>query len=376
VDDDAIRNLQLEEFDGLMRFLERCYGASPGWFEREHPHRYRPTAEMCATAYVIERSGQIVSHVGLYPIEVIVHGISISIGGIGAVGTLPSARGEGYMTKLLCHVIHVMREQGYPLSWLGGDRQRYNAFGWERAGVTYDLKFSRRSLDRTGVEPVPVEARFPADAVDIVERFQRLAVCHVRRPNLALQLRKEELRIVTAEDGYAIVQGSLFGPLSILELVSASGQESGMIRALLDWTGRSEISWEIPAWEGERLARLMPCVKQWRAGGWQMYRVVDLTRLLALVKPILCRRAAPLRDFGLSIGIREHDRTDVATLCVRDGHVEVIPGRNAEQYVGWSSVEAARLLLGGPPIGAESEIPAELAALLPIPVHVPGLDHI
>ena len=278
------------------------------------------------------------------------------------------------MTQLLYHVIDEMRAQGYALSWLGGDRQRYNAFGWERGGLAYNLTFSRRALDWAGVESVPIEARYPIDALDIVERLQSLPACHARRLDLALQLRKDGLRVWVSEDGYAIVRGRLFASLYILELVSASGREAGMIRALLDWTDRGEISWVLPASDRERLARVMPCVSHWRAGGWDMYRIVDLTRLLRGTAPIVARQAVPLRDFSQSIGIREHDRTDVATITVRDGNVQVLPGRDAEHYVEWTAVDAVRALLGGPPVAPG--IPPDLAALLPLPVYVPQLDHV
>jgi predicted N-acetyltransferase YhbS len=371
---EVVRNLRIEEYDAFMRFLERSYGFSPGAFERFAPHLYRPSEEMCAASYVVEDEDRIVSHVGLYPIEVVVDGVSIRIGGIGGVGTLPTERGKGHMTRLLYHAIDEMRAQGYPLSWLAGDRQRYNTFGWERAGMACECRFSRRSLDRAGVELVPIEGRFPEDALAAIERLQSLPACHARRPHLARQLQKSGLRVWTAEDGYALVHGTDWGPLSILELVSASGREVGMVRALLDWTGRSEISWEIPAGDGERLARVMPCVAHWGVGGWDMYRVVDVVKLLRAYLPLLSRRAAPLRDFELAIGIREHDRTDLATIAVREGDFQVYAGRHAERHVEWPSVEVVRVLLGGPSVA--TVVPDELGALLPLPVYVPHLDHV
>jgi hypothetical protein len=66
----------------------------------------------------------------------------------------------------------------------------------------------------------------------------------------------------------------------------------------------------------------------------------------------------------------------VATIRVRDGEVEVARGRHADSTVEWSSVEAARVLLGGPPVGLEAGVPAGLAALLPIPVYLPSLDYV
>jgi len=371
----VIRHLQVDEYETFMRFVERCFGASPGAFERWYPHIYQPSEAFCSTAYVVERAGEIVSHVGLYPIEVVLHGVTVRIGGIGAVCTSASARGEGHMTGLLYRVIEEMREQGYPLSWLGGDRQRYNAFGWECVGADYELTFSKRSLERLDVEAVELTARFLEQVCDVVERLQPLQVCHAVRSNLGQQLLAEGRRAWTAQDGYALLKDG-WGQTSISELVSTSGREMGMIRSLLDWTDRDELTWRLPASDYERLARLMPGAAGWRLGDWQMYRIVDLVQLLELFLPLLSSRAKWLRDGALSIGIREHDRTDTATLIVQDGVVEVVPGRSADRYVEWSPVEAARVLLGGPAVPDASEYHGMLATLFPLPVFVPGLDHV
>jgi hypothetical protein len=219
--------------------------------------------------------------------------------------------------------------------------------------------------------------------LDWIERLQPTLVCHARRPYLPLQLRKGGLRVWTAEDGYAIVRGSEWGPLSISELVSASGREMATVRALLDWTDRDDIRWNLSAWDGERLARLMPGVSHWRLVDWQMWRINDLAQVLTLARPILRKRATALRDFELAIGVREHDRTPVAgedrtvtTLAVHDGEVEIARGRHVKHTIEWSAVEAARAVLGGPPVGSEAEMPAGLRALLPIPMYLPALDHV
>jgi hypothetical protein len=42
-----IRTLHIEEFEKLMRFIERAFGHSVGFFQRVYPHPYRPTQEAC-----------------------------------------------------------------------------------------------------------------------------------------------------------------------------------------------------------------------------------------------------------------------------------------------------------------------------------------
>lgn len=371
-----IRHVRVNEFDAFMRYVEQAFGHSKAFFQRAYPHMYQPTEESMSWAYVIEEEGEIVSHVGLYPIETVTAGVQLAIGGIGAVSTAPKARGKGYMTKLLTHIVDEMRRIGYPVSWLGGDRQRYNTFGWEMASPVYDLIFSQRSLDWLGVEPAAVEEVLPEEALATVERLQSEPACHAIRPHLDQQIQKMDLRFWVAEDGYAILQGQARQHLRILELVSTSGNEIGMIRAILDWNFGQNAHWTLSMWDQARASRLMHYAAYWSSGNSDMYRINDLTALLQSASDYLTTKAAAVRDFAVAVGIQEHDRTTATTISVQDGEVTIQAGNHTEEYVELPVVDAARLFFGGPPIVQQSDLPQALLALLPIPVYVLPLDHV
>ena len=57
-------------------------------------------------------------------------------------------------------------------------------------------------------------------------------------------------------------------------------------------------------------------------------------------------------------------------------HVRVKAGRDSARVIELTSITAARLLLGGPAVGDSSQIPSQLAALLPIPVYTPPLSDV
>jgi predicted N-acetyltransferase YhbS len=371
-----IRHPRVDEFDVLMRYVERAFGHSKAFFQRAYPHLYQPTEEAMQWAYVIDEGGKIVSHVGVYPIESVTAGVHFTIGGIGAVSTAPEARGKGYMTQIMNHVVHEMRRLGYPVSWLGGDRQRYNTFGWEMASPVYDLSFSGRSLKWHGVTPVEIEEVLPEEALATIERCQSQQACHTHRPNLALQLQAMDLRFWVAEEGYAILAGQERQRLRILELVSTTGHEAGMIRALLDWNFGERANWSLSMWDTARLGRLMPYASYWSGGNSAMYRVNDLTRVLVGAGSYLNARAQGVRDFSMAVGVKESDRTTVTTLTVEGGAVEVQAGRHGSTYVELSDVEVTRLVFGGPPVSMQSELPAALTALFPVPCYVMPLDHV
>jgi predicted N-acetyltransferase YhbS len=371
-----IRHVRAEEFEDFMRYVERAFGHSKAFFERAYPHLYQPTETALEWAYIVDENGKIVSHVGLYPIETVTAGVPLSIGGIGAVSTTPAARGKGYMTQLLNHVIDEMRRIGYPVSWLGGDRQRYNTFGWELASPVYRLDFSQRSLRWHNVDPVAVQEVLPEEAIEALRRYQTLPACHTTRPNLARQMQKMDLRFWVAEDGYAILGGQGRGHIHILELVSASGREAGMIRAMLEWNFGDRASWELSMWDETRLARLLPVTSYWSGSSTTMYRINDLAQLLLGAQDFLNTRAAALRDFDVTLRIKERDRTTATTLTVENGTVHIEPGGAASSSVELDPVEAARLLLGGPSTQMQPTLPLGLAALLPVPAYVLPFDHV
>jgi hypothetical protein len=213
-----------------------------------------------------------------------------------------------------------------------------------------------------------------------VQELGQTLVCRAIRADLAAQLHKPDLSIWTAQNGYALIGGRPWGSLHVVELVSTTGQEASILRAILDWTDRGEIRWRLPACDEQRLARLMPYVDHWHKGSWDMWRIVDLAQALTLAQPILQQRAAAVRDLELAIGMAEHDQTQVSTLKVRDGEVQVSPGRQADAYYEWPVVDMARLLIGGPPVARPQGMPealwAGLRALLPIPAFLPPLDHV
>jgi GNAT superfamily N-acetyltransferase len=359
-----------------MRFMERAYGHSRDFFPRFYGHLYQPTPEACSNCYVIEESGRIVSHVGLFPVRVVAAGVRLTLGGIGGVATLPHARGKGYMTRLLRHAIDEMRARGYPASWLGGDRQRYNTFGWEMAGRAYQLTFSRRSLSWHDVVPAAIEEVLPAEARPVIAVYQDRSACHAQRLDLPALLRRQDLRFWLADDGYVIAVGQARDHVKIIELVSASGNEAGLLRAVLDWNFADDVTWEISAWEHGRLARVMPCAVGWRMQEHGMYRINDLTALLTAALPFLTQRAAGLRDASVTLRLHEHDRITETTLSVRDDSVQIHAGQRAARIIELSLIDAARLIFGGPAPAGLDRVPTSIRALFPIPIYVPYVDRV
>lgn len=371
-----LRKLHLEEFDAFMRYLERAFGHSKEFFLRRYPHVYRPTEETCSWTYVILENGKIMSHVGLYPIETRTCGLPLVVGGIGGVSTAPEARGKGYMTRLLNHVIHEMRRTGYPVSWLSGDRQRYGNFGWDYAAPAHTLQFTRRSLEWNKIEAVELDEVMGYEALETVRQHYQNQDCYTRRPHLERYLERTDLRFFIADDGYGVLVGQERHHIRVLECVSTSGNELGYLKALLDWNYGEQVDWTLSRWDKAKLTRLLPAVAYSTMRYSGLYRINDLTGLLLAAKPTLETKASALRDFDISIGIAEQDRTQITTIAVNGGKLSILPGGHNKTYVEVTPTSATRLLLGGLPIPEIKIFPQGLRALLPVPVYIMPWDEV
>ncbi len=368
-----IRCLKLEEWDVFMRFLERCYGHSRNYFPHYYPQLYRREEEALSSFIVAEEDGKIVSHVGLFPLELVSLGTRVTAGGIGGVATLPEERNKGYMSMLLKHAGSVMKRKGLPLSVLWGDRQRYYPFGWDIAGVKYLLTITTRSLERAGVKPVAVEEVSPEDAISKVESIHSSLKMRVERKNHILTLKKQGVRIWLANEGYVISSGEI-GPPKILEVVSKEGREPELVMGVMERCFGDSASVEVNAFDVERLERLLNAASYWEIVPEGLFRIIDVTSLLKAFEKVLSSRAEMLKDCELSLGLKLGDNVDTTTIFVNNGRVNVEKGRLSKNYVELDEREAVRIFLGGTPPNIKKL--GELSMLLPLPVHVPSLDHV
>ena len=372
---ETIRTLRLEEFDSFMRFLERSYGYRRDWNDRHAPHLLRPEPEFLDRWLVVESEGRVVSAVGAYPLALIAGPARVMTGGIGDVGTLPGERGKGYMSRLLEATIDRMRERGWPLSALWGDRQRYGSFGWETCGLAWILTLNRRSLERNGIRPAEVEE---ADARDpeVVARVRELHATlpfRVERPFLHLQLPAGNARIFLGSDGYLISTTEYSGNPNVVEVASPTGREAELILGAMDWTcgGAAEV-WLGPD-EGERAERLARVMNHWRAVTQGMFRIIDWPGVLEALRPLLEQRAAGLAGFRTCLGCRWREEVQWATI-EWDGAAISLEAKRQPDGVEVELPLLTAMLLGGPHAAPMQLGP--LGRLLPVPLHIPPLDHV
>lgn len=369
-----IRTLRTDEYESLHRVLERSFGHSTGWFQRHLPALARHDDEALQWSLVGLSGGQIVAHVGVYPLPLVIGGCPVMAGGIGNVATLPEARGKGYMSRLLHAAIEHMDKQRWPVSVLWGDRRRYGNFGWERAGSSLHLTVPRSYLANTVRAHVRETVQFDAETIAVLKRHYEHMPYRVERPDFSRKLTKAGTRLFTSDAGYAIVRGEQGGNQTVIEVASATGEEPELVAGVLDYTFGSTANVVTEAAPSVRLERLLGMASSWTSQAMGMFRLNDWPALMHTMRPYLEEKVKQAMPFAVAIGMNRGDDVVYVTVTWDGRRLHVEEGRQADLTAVWDEGQLVRVVLGGAAATADALGPAQL--LFPIPFFIPQLDYV
>ena len=144
-----VRRLTEAEFEPEVDFINLVFSQNsvPHNFKRLCPRWIRP--ELTGYNIAALRDGRIRSLVMAAPAEVHIAGHTLKAVGIGNVSTHLDERRTGLMQMCMTRTIDEMKEQNVDFSFLGGLRQRYNFFGYERCGYRFGFTLYIRNLRMT-----------------------------------------------------------------------------------------------------------------------------------------------------------------------------------------------------------------------------------
>jgi predicted N-acetyltransferase YhbS len=231
------------------------------------PKLYRREYFMQGRHYTARENGKIRAVVGAYPLCLNVLGTALPGRGIGMVSVHPYARSRGYMRTLMEMALADMRRDGIVFSCLGGQRQRYEYFGFTPAGQQAVFECRRTNIRHAlGKDPGPAFSirrlqEGDKELEDIYLFHQSKAARFEReRAKLfdTLSTWKTRVFALSDENGFAgyLVYNSADNTISELNLTNPAG----MIRAIgcfLNHLGKTndwdQVSVNVLPWETEKL---------------------------------------------------------------------------------------------------------------------------
>ena len=379
---EEIRWARASEYDELMTFLDRAFG-----FEKEEdkfinllPKLYKKEYEPCSNNIVLCDENGISGAVGLYPFYYNVAGERLRGVCLGNVASAPEARSRGYMSKMMKRSIDEIDSSGADFAVLGGQRQRYERFGFYQ--VTSDLIFT---FNKANVKYRLAQARVPSLSIkEVSERdewildgiyalFNTLEVRAERERerlyDILLSWRKKLFAVLDGERfvGYYLESGSGVHELTLSE----EKYFYPLIAAYVD--EHSSMKIHFPPYDRNLIRLASAVAEQTCSETWEMFRISRFAETAgAFLK--LAAKQRELSD-GELVLLVHHERSDERfELSVKDGRVKVNPNTKKYPMLELNEAEASSLLFSNIS-ETRDHLPVEVRDWLPLPLSLRRADH-
>ncbi|MDR3345146.1 MAG: GNAT family N-acetyltransferase [Oscillospiraceae bacterium] len=370
----------------LLRFLDKVFTrlrvrAVPYFLPllpKLYKHDYRP----CQNNIVIRDEKGLRAAVGLYMLTYVCGGETLLAGGIGNVAVGKKFRGMGYMKELMGEALSICSERGADFMVLGGKRQRYNYFGYERVGALYEYRVTatniRHVLGGGDAQGFSVH-RLRKDDTEYLAKIYALrqnAPVHVDCKEDALY---DTLRswfakpYVLLDDGsfagYFIVNrsGSVIEELRLLDSAKFPQTVSVIFQEL--W--RSKLKFDFSPAETEANAFFRSLCEDANIRTPESYLILNYRRVLEVLMQEQNNRA-PLVDGAFTLHINGFAGEENLRIAADDGQISVTQ-TDAPPDAALEHLAATRVLFD--PLSPERDaLPPIARAWFPVPLFFPNAD--
>jgi len=143
-----LRKLNANDYDALMEVLNITFAKfhqHPMDFLSELPKMWIKDDKHMGYHTGVFEDGKLVAVGGVYPLPVKIGQTSLLFATTGNMATLPEYEGRGYFNSIFSAMMKEVEENGFDGARLGGLRQRYARFGYEPAGLAYNVNFTENN---------------------------------------------------------------------------------------------------------------------------------------------------------------------------------------------------------------------------------------
>lgn len=301
------------------------YDHEPHEFKRLVPKVYADDAEDTGmTHYMAVEDGRIKAVVSHRVMEEKIGGEILHYGLIGAVSVHPYARGKGYMKTLINMAMADARRDGMDVLVLGGQRQRYAYFGFERVGTNYQYTLNKNNI-RHCLKDVDTDGiAFEKMDVPDAAALDRIKELYERRPAHGVRPREQLFHImrnwasalrVIKKDGGMI--GYVYGNMTELVLEDDSLLPA-VTKAWFEQVSADPLSICVPLYEKAQCAFFTRICERMSVLPVDMICVLNWQRMLQVMLQFK-HRFTPLQDGTAELAIEGE------AFCIRvaDGGVRV-----------------------------------------------------
>ncbi|MGI5894605.1 MAG: GNAT family N-acetyltransferase [Candidatus Merdivicinus sp.] len=310
------RKATAAEYEDLIDFANMVFKTD---FAALLPKLYFGHPEMAVHHYLALEDGKIRAAVGSFPLEFEMGGVKVRARGIGTVSVHPYSRGMGYMKELMNRAVADAKAEGTDLMCLGGQRQRYEYFGFSKAcqqrsfTVTPTNRRHCRGISSDSVVLVPLaehpeyeklcwelHRNQPVHAVRPLENFTEICCSWSCQPWVILQDGNFAGYAVMKKDGTSIPELLLKEKAEVLPVVFALVQKAGC-----------DVKFSPAFWQKTVISALSEVAESSAVQGGEMFQILNFPKMIEI---LLNQKAAQtgLPDGTRILGIEGGNRYQIA----------------------------------------------------------------
>jgi len=281
--------LTAKDYDEALDFLNLVFSMSkkPHDFEKMLPNLAYRDDEHMGHHLAVKAEGKIVSILGVYPLQVQVCGRELLFATVGNMATHPKWEGKGFMSALYEASIEELNRIGAHAARLGGKRQRYGRFGYERAGALYSYQFTEKNASYLPINDAYADVTFrkvTAGDPILADMLQ------VYNQNIVRAIRPDTdhfFRVMSAWENVphaaVLADGTVVGYLSaapdgssFAEFGAVSAEACiEMLRAWFRWRGTNSISLSVFPWQLDYMRVLQKVSESYHISIPSSFRISD-----------------------------------------------------------------------------------------------------
>lgn len=371
-----------EMFDDYMDFINYVFGfnGNSSDFKKLLPKLYKYEYAPAVSSYVAVQDGKLKAAIGAYDHDIKVCGEYLKTRGIGNVAVHPYTRGSGYMKKLMNLALEEMVADGVVLSVLGGRRQRYNFFSYDKLGQAVAMSFNddnmRHTFGKNRTHKIAFK-KLSASDTDVFKEIKMLSESYsfyaLREEEKYFEILSSWEQIVYAgfEDGkfvgYAVANGKEINEF----LVCDEGRVREFISALFDHLRTSSMRVKVPAFLPKYIEALYRLCESYEVCTSKSFSVLDYKKVVnAFMK--LKAEYCDLPDGSYVLDIDGFAKKEKLEISVKDGVIAVeYSDKDADMTL--SHLEAMNLLFA-PVCPARDLLPVFAKIWLPLPLYLYSSD--
>ncbi len=369
--------LGTNDYDELIELLDGVFSRK----NKREQHFEDDLPKMCVRDEIhmnrhlgIREDGRLVAVVGIYPLPTVVDGTPLLFSTVGNVATHPDCEGRGYMSTLMSAAMEELKRIGADGSRLGGSRNRYNRFGYESAGTTYNFTFTPENFKnkfknfKTDLTLLPITAD-DTEALEYVWSLcKKNAICvnRLEMPNYAdvyKSLCAWRCRPFMAQRPDGTKVGYLSADLS--DNLAEWGAEDLDTAMEIFGFWQSKVNKELhilaAPYETEALDLFDRTFERVNISATCHFKIINYDKVVdAFLR--LKTKIVPLPEGDFILGIKDYGNIK---LTVKDNSSSCVRTEQPAELT-LDSLAATRLLFGVLP--AKEDIPAPVRAWLPLPL--------